>query len=159
MCTSYTRLNLARGSPLDPLKPSFRHKKHNNKNVLFMNKQKNAQCAQETVSTTRIHLKLKKTLKAQLEEKAASNFMSLSQLLLQSARSSTITIKRVDVAKNSKELLAMTAAYNKFGAQLNMIAKHCNTFKESSDTPRILIALIDIERGISELKASLLGES
>ena len=53
----------------------------------------------------------------------------------------------------------MTAAYNKFGAQLNMLAKHCNTFKASSDSVKILTALINIERGIAELKAETLGES
>ncbi|MDF5977995.1 hypothetical protein P4114_07320 [Pseudomonas aeruginosa] len=53
----------------------------------------------------------------------------------------------------------MTAAYNKFGAQLNMLAKHCNTFKENSDTLRILTALIDIERGIAELKAETVGDA
>lgn len=114
---------------------------------------------QPKLTTTRIHVKLKKELKAELEKKAADNFMSLSQLLLQSARKSTITIKRVDAPKLSKEMLAMTAAYNKFGAQLNMIAKHCNTFKENSDTLKIITALIGIERGIAELKAETLGDA
>jgi len=124
-----------------------------------MSEQENAPRAKKPLSTTRIHVKLKKEFKAELEKKAADNFMSLSQLLLQSARKSTITIKRVDAPKNSKELLAMTAAYNKFGAQLNMIAKHCNTHKASSDSVKILTALIDIERGIAEMRAATLGES
>ncbi|RPX68446.1 hypothetical protein IPC705_27975 [Pseudomonas aeruginosa] len=85
--------------------------------------------------------------------------MSLSQLLLQSARKSSITVKRVEAPNNSKELLSMMAAYNKFGAQLNMIARHCNTFKENSDTLKILTALIDIERGITELKAETVGDA
>lgn len=113
---------------------------------------------QSKLTTTRIHIKLKKKLKTELEQKASENFMSLSQLLLQSARTSTITIKRTDAPKSSKELLVMTAAYNKFGSQLNMLAKHCNTFKENSNTMKILSCLIDIERGITELKAELLGE-
>jgi hypothetical protein len=124
-----------------------------------MSEQENASRAKKPLSTTRIHVKLKKELKAELEKKAADNFMSLSQLLLQAARKSTITIKRVDAPKNSKELLAMAAAYNKFGAQLNMIAKHCNTFKANSDTLQIMAALINIERGIAELKAETLGEA
>lgn len=124
-----------------------------------MSKQENAPRAKKVLSTTRISVKLKKELKSELEKKAADNFMSLSQLLLQSARTSTITIRRVDSPKNSKELLAMTAAYNKFGAQLNMIAKHCNTFKTNSDGIKMLTVLIDIERSIAELKAELLGEA
>ncbi len=123
-----------------------------------MSEQENAPRARKTVTTTRIHVKLQKSLKAELEKKADDNYMSLSQLLLQSARKSTITVKRVEAPKLSKELLAMTAAYNKFGAQLNMLAKHCNIYKENSDTLKILTALIDIERGIAELKAEILGE-
>lgn len=123
-----------------------------------MSEQENAPSAKKTLSTTRIHVKLRKELKAELEKKAADSFMSLSQLLLQSARKSTITIKCVEAPKNSKELLAMTAAYNKFGAQLNMIAKHCNTLKANSDSVKILTALIDIERSVAELKAETLGE-
>ena len=123
-----------------------------------MSEQENAPRAKKLLSTTRMHVKLKKELKAELENKAADNFMSLSQLLLQSARKSTITIKRVDAPKNSKELLAMAAAYNKFGAQLNMIAKHCNTFKANSDSVKILTALIDIERSMAELKVEAIGE-
>lgn len=124
-----------------------------------MNEQENALRANNPLPTTRIHIKLRKELKAELEKKAADNFMSLSQLLLQSARNSTITVRRVDAPKNSKELLALTAAYNKFGAQLNMIAKHCNTFKTNSDSAKILSALIDIERSAAELKAKTLGEA
>jgi len=124
-----------------------------------MSEQENAPRAKQILLTTRIHVKLKKELKVELEKKAADNFMSLSQLLLQSARKSAITIRRVDAPKNSKELLAMTAAYNKFGAQLNMIAKHCNTFKADSDSVKILTALIDIERSIAELKVEMLGEA
>lgn len=122
-----------------------------------MSEQKNAPCAKKTASTTRIHVKLPESLKAELKKKADDNCMSLSQLLLQSARKSTITVKRVEAPKLSKELLAMTAAYNKFGAQLNMLAKHCNTYKENSDTLKVLTALIDIERSIAELKAEILG--
>lgn len=124
-----------------------------------MSEQENVPRAEKRVSTTRIHVKLKRELKAELEKKAADNHMSLSQLLLQSACKSTITVKRVEAPHNSNELLAMSAAYNKFGAQLNMLAKHCNTYKENSDTLKILTALIDIERGIAELKAEILGES
>lgn len=118
----------------------------------------NAPSAKKAVSTARIHVKLKRDLKRELEKKAADNFMSLSQLLLQSARKSTITVKFVEPPKLSKELMVMTAAYNKFGSQLNMLAKHCNTYKENSDTLRILTALLDIERSIAELKAETLGE-
>ncbi|MNP54972.1 Bacterial mobilization protein (MobC) [compost metagenome] len=53
----------------------------------------------------------------------------------------------------------MMAAYNKFGAQLNMLAKHCNTFKENSDNVKILAALINVERGIADLKAEIIGEA
>ncbi|WP_069788531.1 hypothetical protein [Pseudomonas salomonii] len=113
---------------------------------------------QPKLQTTRIHVKLKKELKTELKKKAAENFISLSQLLLQSARTSTITIKRIAAPKNTKELLVMTAAYNKFGSQLNMIAKHCNTFKESSNSLKILSCLIDIEREIAQLKDELLGD-
>jgi hypothetical protein len=114
---------------------------------------------QSKISTTRIHVKLKQELKRELEQKAANNHMSLSQLLLQSARNSTITIKSVEAPKLTKEMLVMTAAYNRFGAQLNMLAKHCNTFKEKSETMRILTALVDIQRGIAELKSQVFGES
>lgn len=124
-----------------------------------MSEQENAPRAEKRVSTTRIHVKLKRELKTELEKKAADNHMSLSQLLLQSARKSSITVKRVEAPNNSKELLSMTAAYNKFGAQLNMIARHCNTFKENSDTLKILTALIDIERGITELKTETVGDA
>lgn len=124
-----------------------------------MSEQENAPRAKKVLSTTRIHVKLQKQLKAELEKKAADNFMSLSQLLLQSARKSTITVRRVDAPKNSNELLVMTAAYNKFGAQLNMIAKHCNTFKTTSDSAKILAALIDIERSVAEMKAEMLGDA
>ncbi|MDV6777029.1 hypothetical protein [Pseudomonas aeruginosa] len=124
-----------------------------------MSEQENALNAEKRVSTTRIHVKLKRELKTELEKKAADNHMSLSQLLLQSARKSSITVKRVEAPNNSKELLSMMAAYNKFGAQLNMIARHCNTFKENSDTLKILTALIDIERGITELKAETVGDA
>ncbi|MDF5965205.1 hypothetical protein P4055_16305 [Pseudomonas aeruginosa] len=124
-----------------------------------MNTQTNTPRDGRLLTTTRIHVKLRKELKAELAKKAADNRMSLSQLLLQSALKSTITIKRVEAPRLSKELLAMTAAYNKFGAQLNMLAKHCNTFKENSDTLRILTALIDIERGIAELKAETVGDA
>lgn len=120
--------------------------------------QESAPRAKKTVSTTRIHVKLKRELKRELEKKAADNFISLSQLLLQSARKSTITVKCVEPPKLSKELMAMTAAYNKFGSQLNMLAKHCNTYKADSDTLRVLTALLDIERSIAELKAETLGE-
>lgn len=111
------------------------------------------------ITTTRIHVKLRQELKRELELKAVSNHMSLSQLLLQSARNSTITIKKVEAPKLSKEMLVMTAAYNKFGAQLNMLAKHCNTFKEKSETMRVLAALVDIERSIVELRSRVLGEA
>jgi hypothetical protein len=113
---------------------------------------------QSKITTTRIHVKLKQELKRELEQKAANNHMSLSQLLLQSARNSTITIKRVEAPRLSKEMLVMTAAYNKFGAQLNMLAKHCNTFKEKSETMQILTALLNIQRGVAELKSQVLGE-
>lgn len=113
---------------------------------------------QSNLQTTRIHIKIKKTLKRELEQKAHENFMSLSQLLIQSARTSTITIKRVDAPKSSKEILVMTAAYNKFGSQLNMLAKHCNTYKENSNTMQIVSCLIGIERDMAGLKAELLGE-
>lgn len=126
-----------------------------------MSEQENAPSAKKAkpLSTTRIHLKLKKELKVELESKAANNYMSLSQLLLQSARKSTITINRIEAPMNSKELLAMMAAYNKFGAQLNMIAKYCNTYKENSDNLKILTALINIERGIADLKAEVVGDA
>ncbi|WP_442514215.1 hypothetical protein [Pseudomonas promysalinigenes] len=126
-----------------------------------MDEQESAPSAKKTkpLSTTRIHIKLKKELKLELESKAANNYMSLSQLLLQSARKSTININRIDSPHNSKELLAMKAAYNKFGAQLNMIAKHCNTFKENSDIVKILVALINVERGIADLKAEVIGDA
>lgn len=113
---------------------------------------------QSKITTTRIHVKLKQELKRELEQKAANNHMSLSQLLLQSARNSTITIKRVEAPRLSKEMLVMTAAYNKFGAQLNMLAKHCNTFKAKSETMQILTALLNIQRGVAELKSQVLGE-
>lgn len=124
-----------------------------------MSEQENAPSAEKRVSTTRIHVKLKRELKTELEKKAADNHMSLSQLLLQSARKSSITVKRVEAPNNSKELLAMTAAYNKFGAQLNMLARHCNIYKDNTDTLKILAALIDIERGIAELKVQTLGDA
>jgi hypothetical protein len=126
-----------------------------------MDEQESAPSAKKTkpLSTTRIYIKLKKELKLELERKAANNYMSLSQLLLQSARKSTITINHIDSPHNSKELLAMMAAYNKFGAQLNMLAKHCNTFKENSDNVKILAALINVERGIADLKAEIIGEA
>lgn len=113
---------------------------------------------QPKVTTTRIHVKLKKELKVELEKKAADNFMSLSQLLLQSARQSKIIVKQIQAPELSKEMLLMTAAQNKFGAQLNMLAKHCNVYKDTSDTLKILTALIDIERGIAELRAEILGD-
>lgn len=111
------------------------------------------------INTTRIHIKLKKHLKAELEQKAADSYMSLSQLLLQSARTSQIIIKRMDAPKFSKELLALTAATNKFGAQLNMVSKHCNYYKSGSDTLKIYQALIDIERGLAELTAAVLVDA
>lgn len=114
---------------------------------------------QSKITTTRIHVRLKQELKRELEQKAANNHMSLSQLLLQSARNSTITIKSVEAPRLSKEMLVMTAAYNRFGAQLNMLAKHCNTFKEKSETMQIFIALLDIQRGIAELKSQVFGKS
>ncbi|WP_447776587.1 hypothetical protein [Pseudomonas chlororaphis] len=114
---------------------------------------------QPKITTTRIHVKLKQQLKRELVQKAADNHMSLSQLLLQSARNSVIIIKHAETPKLSKEMLVMTAAYNKFGAQLNMLAKHCNTFKEKSETMRILIALVDIHRSIAELKSQVVGEA
>lgn len=115
---------------------------------------------QSKITTTRIHVKLKQELKRELEQKAANNHMSLSQLLLQSARNSTITItiKSVEAPRLSKEMLVMTAAYNKFGAQLNMLAKHCNTFKEKSETMQILTALLNIQRSVAELKSQVFGE-
>lgn len=113
---------------------------------------------QSKTTSTRIHVKLKQELKRELEQKAVNNHMSLSQLLLQSARNSTITIKRVEAPRLSKEMLVMTAAYNKFGAQLNMLAKHCNTFKEKSETMQILTALLNIQRSVAELKSQVLGE-
>lgn len=109
------------------------------------------------INTTRIHIKLNKDLKAELAQKAAYNYMSLSQLLLQSARLSQITIKRVEAPKLSKELLALTAATNKFGAQLNMISKHCNFYKNGSDTMKIFQALIDVERGLADLTSAVLA--
>jgi hypothetical protein len=109
------------------------------------------------INTTRIHIKLNKNLKAELEHKAAVNYMSLSQLLLQSARTSQITIKRVDAPKSSNELLMLTAATNRFGAQLNMISKHCNHYKSGSDALKIYQALIDVERGLVELTAVVLA--
>lgn len=124
-----------------------------------MSEEEDALRVKKSVSTTRIHVKLKSALKTELEKKAADNFMSLSQLLLQSARKSSITIKRVEAPNNSKELLAMTAAYNKFGAQLNMLARHCNIYKENTETLKILTALIDIERGIAELKVKTVGDA
>jgi len=114
---------------------------------------------QSKITTTRIHVRLKQELKRELEQKAANNHMSLSQLLLQSARNSTITIKSVEAPRLSKEMLVMTAAYNRFGAQLNMLAKHCNTFKEKSETMQIFTALLDIQRGIAELKSQVFGKS
>lgn len=113
---------------------------------------------QSKITTTRIHVKLKQELKLELEQKAANNHMSLSQLLLQSARNSTITIKRVEAPRLSKEMLVMTAAYNKFGAQLNMLAKHCNTFKEKSETMQILTALLNIQRSVADLKSQVFEE-
>lgn len=110
------------------------------------------------ITTTRIHIKLKKELKAELEKKATDNYMSLSQLLLQSVRNSQITIERVKAPKLSKEFLALTAATNKFGAQLNIISKHCNYYKEGSDTLKILQALIDVERGLAELTNAVLAD-
>lgn len=110
------------------------------------------------INTTRIYIKLKKVLKAELEKKATDSYMSLSQLLLQSARTSQITIKRVEAPKLSKEFLMLTAATNKFGAQLNIISKHCNYYKNGSDTLKILQALIDIERGLAELTSAILAE-
>jgi hypothetical protein len=114
---------------------------------------------QSKITTTRIHVKLKQELKLELKQKAANNHMSLSQLLLQSARNSTITIKRVEAPRLSKEMLVMTAAYNKFGAQLNMLAKHCNTFKEKSETMQILTALLNIQRSVADLKSQVFEES
>lgn len=76
---------------------------------------------------------------------------------MQSARNSTITIKLVAAPKNSKEILAMTSAYNKFGAQLNMLVKHCNTYKTDSDSVRVISALIDIERAIQTLSDHVVG--
>lgn len=111
------------------------------------------------VNTTRIHIKLKKDLKEELEQKAAENYLSLSQLLLQSARNSQITVKRVEAPKLSKEFMVLTAATNKFGAQLNVISKHCNYYKSGSDTLKIFQALIDVERGLAELTTAILGES
>jgi hypothetical protein len=39
-----------------------------------------------------------------------------------------------------------------------MLAKHCNTFKEKSETMQILTALLNIQRGVAELKSQVLGE-
>ena len=111
------------------------------------------------VNTTRIHIKLNKEFKAELKQKAADNYLSLSQLLLQSARKSQITVKRVEAPKLSKEFLTLTAATNKFGAQLNIISKHCNYYKGGSDILKIFQALIDVERGLAELRDVILGEA
>ncbi|HBO2527671.1 ribbon-helix-helix protein, CopG family [Pseudomonas aeruginosa] len=124
-----------------------------------MNKEESTPSAKNPKNTTRIHIKLKKDLKAELAQKAADSHMSLSQLLLQSARNSTITIKVVAAPKNSKEFLAMTSAYNKFGAQLNMLVKHCNTYKANSDSVQVISALIDIERAIQTLSDQVIGEA
>lgn len=132
---------------------------HNNKNrVTVMSEVVTRKKKASAINTTRIHIKLKKDLKAELEQKAADNYMSLSQLLLQSSRNSQITVKRVEAPKLSKEFMALTAATNKFGAQLNMIGKHCNYYKGGSDTLKIFQALIDVERGLAELRDVILGE-
>lgn len=112
-----------------------------------------------TSNTMRIHIKLNKNLKEQLVRKAGDNHLSLSQLLLQSASKSKITVKRVEAPKHSKEFLALAAATNRFGAQLNMICKHCNRYKSSSDTVKIFQALIDVERGLADLRYVILGEA
>jgi len=123
-----------------------------------MNKEESAPSAKKSPkSTARIHIKLTKELKAELAQKAADNHMSLSQLLLQSARKSTITIKLAASPKSSKEFLLMTSAYNKFGAQLNMLVKHCNTYKTNSDSVQVISALIDIERAIQTLSDQVGG--
>ncbi len=81
--------------------------------------------------------------------------MTVSELIRQSLLRSTIVIKQIAAPHNSKELLMMKSAYDKFGAQLNMIAKHCNTYKVNSDGVKIMTALIQVERSIQDLRGQL----
>lgn len=84
--------------------------------------------------------------------------MSLSQLLIQSALNSKIRITVSSKPEKTTEILKLTAAVNKLGSQLNMIAKHCNYHKGASESAFILQGLSTIEREMLKLNRAIFGE-
>ncbi|WP_460145659.1 plasmid mobilization protein [Pseudomonas sp. S2_A02] len=109
-------------------------------------------------TSERIEIRVTSELKQILKEKAEEAYMSVSQLLIQSALHSKIRITVSSKPENTTEILKLTAAVNKLGAQLNIIAKHCNYHKAASDTDLILRVLIVIEGEMLKLRDIVLGE-
>jgi uncharacterized protein (DUF1778 family) len=109
-------------------------------------------------TSERIEIRVTSELKQIFKEKAEEAYMSVSQLLIQSALHSQIRVTVSSKPENTTEILKLTAAVNKLGAQLNIIAKHCNYHKTASDTDLILRVLIVIEGEMLKLRDIVLGE-
>ncbi|WP_339522644.1 plasmid mobilization protein [Pseudomonas sp. EL_65y_Pfl2_R96] len=109
-------------------------------------------------ASERIEIRVTSELKQALKEKAREAYMSLSQLLIQSALNSKIRITVSSKPEKTTEILKLTAAVNKLGSQLNMIAKHCNYHKGASETAFILQGLSTIESEMLKLSRTLFGE-
>ncbi|WP_032830585.1 plasmid mobilization protein [Pseudomonas sp. GM79] len=110
-------------------------------------------------TSERIEIRVTSELKQILKKKAAEAYMSVSQLLIQSALHSSIRITVSSKPEKTAEILKLTAAVNKLGAQLNTIARHCNYHKAASDTDFILQGLTTIEGEMLKLSRAVLGES
>lgn len=110
-------------------------------------------------TSERIEIRVTSELKQILKEKAAEAYMSVSQLLIQSALHSKIRVTVSYKPEKTAEILKLTAAVNKLGAQLNMIARHCNYHKATSDADFILQGLTTIEDEMLKLSRAVLGES
>lgn len=109
-------------------------------------------------TSERIEIRVTSQLKQALKEKAREAHMSLSQLLIQSALNSKIRITISSKPEKNTEILKFTAAVNKLGSQLNMIAKHCNYHKGASETAFILQGLSTVEGEMLKISRAIIGE-
>jgi len=109
-------------------------------------------------TSQRIEIRVTAELKQALKERARRAYMSVSQLLIQSALNSKINITVSSKPEKITEILRLTAAVNKVGGQLNMIARHCNYHKGASETAFILQGLSTIEAEMLKLSRAIFGE-
>ena len=109
----------------------------------------------EEKSSFQVHAVLASDVHKKLKEKAAKANMNLSEFITSMINSREVITAKSDLRKEVKELIGWCGRLN---SNLNMLAKHANTYKSDADATLILSQLSAIRHeviGVMRLAGSI----